>query len=45
MIAEGAGVGTADLWLRHLADPWSLAEVWAKAEEDPGPEGPGFHRS
>jgi hypothetical protein len=45
MIAEGAGVGTADLWLRHLADPWSLAEVWAKAEEDPGPEGPGFHGS
>jgi hypothetical protein len=34
LIASGFGVGTADLWLRHLSDPWVLAEVWGEAERE-----------
>lgn len=32
LVRCGLDVGTADLWLRHLADPSALAEVWGKAE-------------
>lgn len=34
LIASGFDAGTADLWLRHLADPWALAEVWSEAEKN-----------
>jgi len=34
LIESGLCVGAADLWLRHLSDPWALADVWAQAEKD-----------
>ena len=33
-LAQELGVRQADLWLRHLADPYELAEVWSRAESD-----------
>ncbi len=35
LVTSGLDVGTADLWLRHLSDPWALAEVWGTAEGEP----------
>jgi hypothetical protein len=32
LVMSGLSVGDADLWLRHLADPSALADVWSKAE-------------
>lgn len=34
LVASGLGVSAADLWLRHLSDPWALAEVWGEAERE-----------
>jgi hypothetical protein len=33
LLASGFSISAADLWLRHLADPWALAEVWGEAEK------------
>jgi hypothetical protein len=32
LLQSGAGVRTADLLLRHLADPFALADAWSRAE-------------
>lgn len=32
LVTNGLTVGDADLWLRHLADPGALADVWSEAE-------------
>jgi hypothetical protein len=35
LIARGLGPGDADLLLRHLADPRTLADGWSEAEKEP----------
>jgi hypothetical protein len=32
LVTSGFSVGDADLWLRHLANPDALADVWSEAE-------------
>jgi hypothetical protein len=32
LVTRGLSVGDADLWLRHLADPSALADVWSEVE-------------
>jgi hypothetical protein len=36
LVTSGLSVGDADLWLRHLADPSVLADVWGEAERVDG---------